>query len=391
VTRLAEVFLVFLRLGCTSFGGPIAHIGYFRNEFVTRRKWLDEPAFAAIVGFCQFIPGPASSQVGMALGLLRAGIPGAVAAFLGFTTPSAALMIGFAFLLARLGDVSHAPWVHGLKLAAVAVVGQAVWSMARTLAPDLPRAIIALAAASLVFFLPSALGQMTTIALAGIVGWALLPAHAAPAHPPLILAVPRALSALALVLFFAVLFGLPFAAPLDHRIAVVDAFYRSGALVFGGGHVVLPLLQQAVVVPGWVDPRTFLAGYGAAQALPGPLFSFAAFLGAELRQPPNGIAGALLALAAIYLPSFLLVFGALPLWQAASRLKGMGAALAGINAAVVGLLLAALYSPVGTGAIRSVSDALIALLLFILLVWRRAPSWLVVVLAVVFAILATAL
>jgi chromate transporter len=388
--RLAEVFLVFLRLGCTSFGGPVAHIGYFRTEFVTRRKWLDEPAFAAIVGFCQFIPGPASSQVGMALGLLRAGIPGAVAAFFGFTTPSAVLMIGFAVLLARLGDVSHAPWVHGLKLAAVAVVGQAVWSMARTLAPDLPRAAIALAAALLVFFLPSALGQMTTIALAGLIGWALLPAHAAPAHPPA-LAVPRALSALALLLFFVVLFGLPLAAPLDHRVAVIDAFYRSGALVFGGGHVVLPLLQQAVVVPGWVDPRAFLAGYGAAQALPGPLFSFAAFLGAELRQPPNGIAGALLALAAIYLPSFLLVFGALPLWQAVSRLKGMGAALAGINAAVVGLLLAALYSPVGTGAILSLSDGLIALLLFILLVWRRAPSWLVVGLAVVFATLATAL
>jgi chromate transporter len=391
VTRLAEVFLVFLRLGCTSFGGPIAHIGYFRTEFVTRRKWLDEPAFAAIVGFCQFIPGPASSQVGMALGLMRAGVPGTVAAFLGFTAPSAALMIGFAFLLERLGDVSHAPWVHGLKLAAVAVVAQAVWSMARTLAPDIPRALIALAAAALVLVLPTTLGQMATIALAGLVGWAFLPKLGAPPHPPLALAVPRMLSALALLLFSAVLFGLPFAAPLDHRLAVIDAFYRTGALVFGGGHVVLPLLQQAVVAPGWVDSRAFLAGYGAAQALPGPLFSFAAFLGAELRQPPNGIAGALLALAAIYLPSFLLVFGALPLWQAAARLTGMGAALAGINAAVVGLLLAALYSPVGTGAVLSVSDALIALLLFVLLVWRRVPSWLVVALAVVFATLATAL
>jgi chromate transporter len=391
VTRLVEVFLVFLRLGCTSFGGPVAHLGYFRTEFVARRKWLDEPAYAAIVGFCQFIPGPASSQVGMALGLMRAGIPGAVAAFLGFTAPSAALMIGFAFLLARLGDVSHAPWVHGLKLAAVAVVAQAVWSMARALVPDVPRAVMAIAAAVLVFVLPTALGQVVVIALAGLIGWLVLPAHATPPHPPLALAVPRGVSLFALLLFFVVLFGLPFAAPLDHRLALVDAFYRTGALVFGGGHVVLPLLQQAVVAPGWVDPRAFLAGYGAAQALPGPLFSFAAFLGAELRQPPNGVAGALLALAAIYLPSFLLVFGALPLWQAAARLKGMGAALAGINAAVVGLLLAALYSPVGTGAILSLSDALIALLLFILLVWRRAPSWLVVALAVAFATLATAL
>ncbi|HUO88136.1 MAG TPA: chromate efflux transporter, partial [Rhizomicrobium sp.] len=317
MTRLAEVFLVFLRLGCTSFGGPVAHLGYFRTEFVTRRKWLDEHAYAAIVGFCQFIPGPASSQVGMALGLMRAGVPGAVAAFIGFTAPSALLMVGFAFLLGRLGDVSSAPWVHGLKLAAVAIVGQAVWSMARTLAPDLPRAFIALFAAALMLVLPSTLGQIAAIVLAGIVGWAFLPARAAPAHPPLDLSVPRAIQLLALALFFLALFGLPFLAPLDHRIAVIEAFYRAGALVFGGGHVVLPLLQQSVVVPGWVDPHAFLTGYGAAQALPGPLFSFAAFLGAELREPPNGIAGALLALGAIYLPSFLLVFGALPLWQAA--------------------------------------------------------------------------
>ncbi|MEI9886996.1 MAG: chromate efflux transporter [Rhizomicrobium sp.] len=372
-----EVFLVFLKLGTTSFGGPVAHLGYFRKEFVERRRWLDEPSYAGIVGLCQFLPGPASSQVGMALGLLRAGLPGAFAAFVGFTAPSAALMVAFAWFLGALGDVADAPWIHGLKLAAVAVVAQAVWSMARSLTPDLPRLALALGAAALALLLPSALGQIGALLIAALAGWlALHDADEAPA-PALVLPVSRALSLASLALFFVLLLGLPFAAPLGHPLALAAAFYRAGALVFGGGHVVLPLLQQAVVAPGWIDNSTFLAGYGAAQAMPGPLFSFAAFLGAAMEP---GWRGALLCLGAIYLPSFLLVVGALPAWNAAQRFSGMRAALKGVNAAVVGLLLAALYTPVGTSAILAVSDGVIAAAALALLLFARAPSWAVVIL-----------
>jgi len=382
--RLLEVFLVFLRLGLTSFGGPVAHLGYFRREFVERRRWLSVEDYAAIVALCQFLPGPASSQVGMALGLMRAGMGGAVAAFVGFTAPSAILMTGFAFGLARLGDVSGAPWVHGLKLAAVAIVAQAVWSMARSLTPDLPRAAFAAAAAAAVLLLPFGWTQLAVIALAGGAGAVLLPAQAG-SRAPLVLPVPRAVSIAALAAFFALLFVLPAMAPWSPALAVTDAFYRTGALVFGGGHVVLPLLQHAVADRGWVDRSTFLAGYGAAQAMPGPLFSFAAFLGASLRTAPNGIAGAALALGAIYLPSFLLVFGAAPLWAAAQHHRVLRAAVTGVNAAVVGLLAAALYTPVGTGAIGTLADGLIALVLTGLLLWRNAPPWTIVALAIALA------
>jgi len=385
-SNLLEVFLVFLRLGLTSFGGPVAHLGYFRREFVERRRWLDEHAYASIVALCQFLPGPASSQVGMALGLMRAGVAGAIAAFIGFTAPSAILMTGFALALGRLGDVGQAPWVHGLKLAAVAVVAQAVWAMARSLTPDLPRAAFAVMAGAAVLLLPYAGTQLTIIALAALAGAVLL--KPAAAGPPLALHVPPAFAWTALALFFVLLFVLPFAAPLGHGWGVTDAFYRTGALVFGGGHVVLPLLQKAVADPGWVDRSQFLAGYGAAQAVPGPLFSFAAFLGAAMKTPPNGIAGAALALGAIYLPSFLLIFGAAPLWSAVQRHPKVRAAAAGTNAAVVGLLAAALYTPVGTAAILDADDALIVLVLTILLLWRAMPPWTIVVLGVAFSLVA---
>ena len=384
-SHLLEVFLVFLRLGLTSFGGPVAHLSYFRREFVERRRWLDEHAYASLVALCQFLPGPASSQLGMALGLMRAGIGGAIAAFIAFTAPSAILMTGFALALGRLGDVGHAPWVHGLKLAAVAVVAQAVWSMARSLTPDLPRAAFAVAACAAALFLPFAWTQVGVIALAAAAGAVAL-RPAAKAGPPLRLPVPRALGWLSLILFFALLVALPFAAHLGRTLAVIDAFYRTGALVFGGGHVVLPLLQKAVADPGWVDRAQFLAGYGAAQAMPGPLFSFAAFLGAAMKAPPNGIAGAALALGAIYLPSFLLVFGAAPLWSAAQGHLKVRAAVTGANAAVVGLLAAALYTPVWTGAVSTPADVLIVVVLTGLLVWRNAPPWIVVILAVLFAL-----
>jgi len=389
--RALEVLIVFLRLGLTSFGGPVAHLGYFRAEFVARRRWLDEPSYAGIVGLCQFLPGPASSQVAMALGLMRAGLAGALAAFIGFTAPSALLMTGFAYLIASLGDVSNAPWIHGLKIAAVAVVAQAVWSMARNLAPDLPRAAIAAASAAIALLLPSAFGQIAALVLGGAAGWLLLRHLAGTAQPPLALSVRRPLSRAALALFFVLLIGLPFAAALGHPLALFAAFYRAGALVFGGGHVVLPLLQQAVVVPGWIGKSTFLAGYGAAQAVPGPLFSFAAFLGAAMHGAPSGWQGALLCLLAIYLPSVLLVIGALPLWNAAQSHPAMRAALAGINASVVGLLFAALCTPVWTGAIFGWRDFAIALAALSLLVIPKAPSWLVVLFCALAATAVTAL
>jgi chromate transporter len=363
-----DVFWIFLRLGLTSFGGPVAHIGYFRSEFVERRRWLDENAYAGIVGFCQFLPGPASSQVAMALGQMRAGAAGLMAAFIGFTLPSALLMVLFAFVLT--GDVVHAPWVHGLKLAAVAVVAQALWSMARTLTPDLPRIAFAVAAGALALLLPSEIGQIAAIVLGAALGFALLKPQPMTARP---MPAPRHAWAL-LALFFVLLAGLPLIAPLDHRLALFDAFYRTGALVFGGGHVVLPLLQHAVVTPGWIGNGPFLAGYGAAQAMPGPLFSFAAYLGAVMA----GWSGAVLCLLAIYLPSVLLVAGAWPLWQAAAHRAGLRAALAGINAAVVGLLAAALRSPVITGAVFSWADGAIAVSALFLLMVPKLPSWAVV-------------
>jgi chromate transporter len=375
------VFFAFLRLGLTSFGGPVAHLGYFRAEFVERRKWLDEAAYTDIVALCQFLPGPASSQVGISLGILRAGLPGAVAAWLGFTMPSAIALIAFAYGVEGLGALANAPWLHGLKIVAVAVVAQAVWGMARILCPDRARASLAIGAALLVLFSPSAYGQIGAIAIGGLIGWRFLPSSESNGHP-LPLSVGRGVSVTALIVFFGLLIGLPFLAGVsgNHVVQLFDSFYRSGALVFGGGHVVLPLLQAEVVPPGWVTNDAFLAGYGAAQAVPGPLFTFAAYLGTTMGPSPNGWLGGLLCLAAIFLPSFLLIVGALPFWGQLRRRTGVQSALKGINAAVVGLLLAALYTPVWTSAIGAPTDFAIALVAFLLLAFWKVPPWLVVVL-----------
>jgi chromate transporter len=379
----AEVFRVFLRLGLTSFGGPVAHIGYYRAELVERRRWLDEHAFGDIVALCQFLPGPASSQTGFSIGILRAGLPGGFAAWLGFTLPSAIAMILFGYGVTRFGDLSGAAWLHGLKIVAVAVVAQAVWGMARSLAPDKERATVAVGAAILALGVPTALGQVGAIVAGGLIGWGLLADRAA-SRPgaPLAVHLPRAWSIAALVLFFALLFGLPLlaAAVPAQPIRLFDAFYRSGALVFGGGHVVLPLLQAEVVPPGWVSNDAFLAGYGAAQAVPGPLFTFSAYLGTVAGPAPNGWVGGLICLIAIFLPSFLLLIGALPFWDALRRRASVQAALLGVNAAVVGLLLAALYRPVWTSAIFGPADFALGILAFLLLVLWAVPPWLVVLL-----------
>jgi chromate transporter len=388
-----EVFHIFLRLGLTSFGGPVAHLGYFRGEFVARRKWLDETSFADIVALCQFLPGPASSQTGISIGMLRAGLPGGLAAWLGFTMPSALALIAFGYGVAWFGDLSHAAWLHGLKIVAVAVVANAVWGMARNLCPDKERATVAIAAAILATALPSALGQVGAIAAGGLIGWFWLKAQPRGDGPPIAVNVSRALSIASLVLFFVLLGGLPLlrAAAPSQPIALFDAFYRSGALVFGGGHVVLPLLQAEVVPPGWVSNDAFLAGYGAAQAVPGPLFTFSAYLGTVMGPAPNGWLGGLICLVAIFLPSPLLLIGALPFWDSLRRQRAVQAALNGVNAAVVGLLLAALYNPVWTSAIFGPRDFAIGITAFLLLALWAAPPGLVVILgAVATALIAAA-
>jgi len=375
----AQVFLAFLKLGFTSFGGPVAHLGYFHEEFVTRRRWLDARSYADLVALCQFLPGPASSQVGLAIGLSRAGYAGALAAWAGFTLPSAVLMILFAYSLVGLEGLLGTGWLVGLKAAAVAVVALAVLSMARTLARDRARASLAVAAATLALAVPSTWGQVGAIALGGAVGVALLRDGAPSDQTSLPLAVPRGVAALALTTFFALLLLLPLAASLlmSPVLAQFDAFYRAGSLVFGGGHVVLPLLQAEVVPPGWVTNDAFLAGYGAAQAVPGPLFTFAAYLGTVM----GGWGMGLLCLLAVFLPSFLLVLGALPFWEALRSKAVVQAALKGVNAAVVGLLLAALYHPVWTAGISNARDFAVAMTAFLLLFMWQWPPWLVVVLA----------
>src|SRR5690554_1378253 len=374
------VFLIFLRLGLTSFGGPVAHLGYFRAEFVTHRQWLSERTYADLVALCQFLPGPASSQVGMAVGFSRAGYSGALAAWLGFTLPSAVALILFALGLARYGDAMPAGVLQGLKVVAVAVVAQAVWGMARTLCPDLPRITIMLAAACFVLLLPTALGQVSVIALAALIGLAFFKPKQEASTDPLPIAMRRRTGFIWLGLFVVLLLGLPLMATVfsNQALNLVDAFYRSGSLVFGGGHVVLPLLQAEVVPTGWVTNDAFLAGYGAAQAVPGPLFTFAAFLGASMNAVPTGWAGGFIALLAVFLPSFLLVVGALPFWEHLRHQARMQAALLGINAAVVGLLLAAFYQPVWTSAIHSLADFGLAVVALAALMFWKLPPWLVV-------------
>jgi chromate transporter len=380
-----DVFLAFLRLGLTSFGGPVAHLGYFRDEFVRRRGWLDEAAYADLVALCQFLPGPASSQVGIAIGLTRAGLGGACAAWLGFTAPSAVALILFGYGVAAWRGILDTGFLHGLKIVAVAVVAQAVWGMARTLTPDQPRITLAVAAALLALSVPGSVGQIVAIVAGGVVGLLLQRPDLAVTEPPAPLAIGRPHAILALALFLALLLGLPLVseAMTNHGLDLFTSFYRSGSLVFGGGHVVLPLLQSEVAPPGWVDNDTFLAGYGAAQAVPGPLFTFAAYLGTVMHPGPSGWEGGLLCLVAIFLPSFLLVIGTLPFWHALRQRSAVQAVLRGVNAAVVGLLLAALYQPVWTSSIAAPSDFALALAAFLLLMFWRVPPWLVVLLAAV--------
>ena len=380
------VLLVFLRLGLTSFGGPAAHLGYFRAEFVERRRWLDDKRYSDLVALCQFLPGPTSSQVGMALGLYRAGLGGAIAAWLGFTLPSAVLLIALAIGLSHGSTPALTGALQGLKLVAVAVVAQAVWAMAKTLCPDRLRAGIAIAAALGVLVLPTAAGQVLVIGLGGLLGrWALPTAlnEALPQAPQCHPGIGKRVAAAALGLFGLLLIGLPLLAANANApaLSVLNHFYQAGALVFGGGHVVLPLLQTAVVSSGWVANDVFLAGYGAAQAVPGPLFSFAAYLGAAMPQPFGGWLGGFAVLLAIFLPAFLLVIGVLPYWENLRQRAGVQRAMAGVNAAVVGLLLAALYDPVWTSAIHSRIDFALALAAFGLLVFARLSPLLLVVLA----------
>lgn len=375
-----SVFLIFLRLGLTSFGGPVAHLGYFRNEFVTRRRWLSERTYADLVALCQFLPGPASSQVGIALGLSRAGYGGALAAWLGFTLPSAVVLILFAMGIAQHSAAIPSGVLHGLKVVAVAVVAQAVWGMARNLCTDATRITVMLIAACIALLQTSAWGQVGVIAAAALAGLLWLNTPPPTTHDALPITLSRRTGAMWLALFLVLLAGLPLLAQFTTRqdVAVIDAFYRTGALVFGGGHVVLPLLQAEVVPTLWVSNDVFLAGYGAAQAMPGPLFTFAAFLGASMQQPPTGWPGGLLCLLAIFAPSFLLVMGAMPFWESLRRSPRTQAALAGVNAAVVGLLLAALYQPVWTSAIFSARDFGLALIALVALMVWKLPPWLVV-------------
>ena len=383
---LVEVAAGFGKLGLISFGGPVAHLGYLRDEFVTRRRWLEDAEFADVVALCQFLPGPASSQVVYALGLRRAGLAGGLVASLCFTLPSVALMIGFAYGVARAGDLADAGWLHGLKLAAVAVVAGAVWGMGRRLCPDAARLTLCLLAAAALLLVGSVWAQVGVIAAGAVAGFVLYrndPLDAGPqvASPE---RRPRGPALLALAAFLALLIGLPIlAGATDSRaVAAFDSFYRSGSLVFGGGHVVLPLLEAEVAGPGWVGRDSFLAGYGAAQAVPGPLFSFAAYLGAAFDEPPmpawiNGLFCTL----AIFLPSWLLVAGVMQFWDDLRSRRPVRAALAGANAAVVGILLAALYDPVFTAAVDDTADVAAALVFFAALTAWRVPAWAVVLAA----------
>lgn len=375
------VFLIFFRLGLTSFGGPVAHLGYLRDEFVLRRQWLSERSYADLVALCQFLPGPASSQVGMALGLYRAGYAGALAAWAGFTLPSAIALILLALGLASYADVMPSGALHGLKVVAVAVVAQAVWGMARSLCPDAARITIMAAATCFVLVVPSAWGQVGVIIAAAVIGLLLFQSQCDVDQERLPIVLGHRIGLFCLVLFLILLAGLPLLTAMfpNQTLVMVDAFYRAGSLVFGGGHVVLPLLQTEVVSTGWLSNDTFLTGYAAAQAVPGPLFTFAAFLGASMSQTPTGWLGGIIALLAVFAPSFLLIVGVLPFWERLRRNTRMQAALLGINAAVVGLLLAALYQPVWTSAIHTPQDFGLALVALVALLFWRLPPWLVVI------------
>lgn len=379
--NIVEVFWIFLRLGLTSFGGPIAHLGYFHDEFVTKRKWINEHAYVDLVALCQFLPGPASSQVGIALGLSRAGYLGAIAAWIGFTLPSAIILVLFAFGISTLSGSIHQGYLHGLKIAAVAVVAQAIWAMSAKLCPDKIRASIAIAAAIVVSLIPSAFAQVGIIILGGILGVLLLKKGEHLPHVPITSKSSKTAGVGLLLVFFSLLLTLPILAGQTHNSAIkqFDSFFRAGSLVFGGGHVVLPLLKAEVVDTGRVTNEAFMAGYGAAQAIPGPLFTFSAYLGAISSDSSSGILGAALCLVAAFLPSYLLIVGVLPFWEDLRKHEKMKLAMKGINASVVGLLISAFYNPVWSSAIFNIRDFSLALGVFVLLVFWKAPSWLVVI------------
>ena len=377
-----EVFGAFLKLGLSSFGGPIAHLGYFREELVTRRRWLSDQAYADLVALCQFMPGPASSQVGFALGMMRAGWLGAMAAFVAFTLPSALVLLVFGLTAASVAGPVGTGVLHGLKIVAVAIVAQAVWGMARSLCPDRDRATIAVGAVAMLAFLPGAVGMVGAIVLGAMAGLMLGRGTAGSVGGHITMPVTKCQAGIALIAFAVLLLGLPLLADLSQGWAVLDSFYRAGSLVFGGGHVVLPLPQAEVVESGWVSPDQFLTGYGAAQAVPGPLFTFAAYLGAVLGPEPNHVLGATTALLALFLPGFLLLIGVLPFWDRFRVMPQAQSAMQGANAAVVGILGAALYSPVFTSAIGNMRDFALALTCFVALIAWKAWPWLVVLLAV---------
>ncbi len=382
--RLREVAATFLKLGCVSFGGPVAHIGYFHDECVVKRRWLSEEAYADLVALCQFLPGPASSQTVFGLGMGRAGLAGAVLASFCFTLPSAVLMILFAYGVASLGDLGGAGWLHGLKLAAVAVVAQAVWGMGKKLCPDAARLVLALVSAGVVIAVPEAWTQVAVIVAGALAGWLIYRGGLMPSAPAAAKLSGHHAWALATLAMFAVLLlGLPLLAQTTggRFVEMADGFYRAGSLVFGGGHVVLPLIHAEVVVPGWITNDVFLAGYGAAQAVPGPLFTFAGYLGTAIDGGPLAWLSGVGCLLALFLPGWLLIGGALPFWQLLRGKVWMQAALRGANAAVVGVLLAALYHPVGTSGITNAIDVVAALVALVLLERFRMPAWLVVVLA----------
>lgn len=385
--NVLEVFWVFLRLGLTSFGGPVAHLAYFREAFVERRRWLSEKAYADLVALCQFLPGPASSQVGMALGLQRAGYGGMLAAWFAFTMPSVVLLVAFAYGVGAASDLAEAGWIGGLKAAAVAVVAHAVLGMARSLTPDAPRASIAAVAMVIVLLLPNPFVLVAAIAAAGVIGllWLRPEEGEQRAEDAFPVRVSKRVAAGCLVLFGLLLAGLPLLASVTQQgwAVLADLFYRAGSLVFGGGHVVLPLLQAGTVHTGLVEPDTFLAGYGAAQAVPGPLFTFAGFLGASAEGTPSGILGALLAILAIFLPAALLVLGALPFWEGLRRSAAARRALMGVNAGVVGILAAALYDPVFTAGVldAGIAALCIAVVSFVALNSWKLPAWAVVIAA----------
>lgn len=376
----SKLFLIFLKLGLISFGGPIAHLGYFHDEFVKKLKWVSEHAYGDLVALCQFLPGPASSQVGIAIGLSKGGVRGAIAAWLGFTMPSALMMIGFGMVLTKTSVNVNQPWIHGLKIVAVAVVAQALWGMGKNLCPDKKRASLAVLACIGASLFPSAFGQVAMILLGGLLGLAFLSPNKKLPESELTVPLKRHTGLISLIIFFALLFGLPlisFYLP-NYSVHLFESFYKVGSLVFGGGHVVLPLLQAEVVSSGWVNNPLFLAGYGAAQAIPGPMFTFAAYLGAVSNLAPNGWAGGLIALIAIFLPSFLLIMGVLPLWQTIRNYVFMQRIILGVNAAVVGLLLSAFYKPIWSTAILSINDYLLAMTAFLLLEFWQIPVWIIV-------------